>query len=69
MTIPYMRPNKKEYEAIVSELAERAGIVADSDEGQTGFSKEKLLEEAGKWSVGHGGMSGRAAQQLIDSLT
>ncbi len=69
VTIPYMRPNKKEYEAIVSELAERAGIVADSDEGQTGFSKEKLLEEAGKWSVGHGGMSGRAAQQLIDSLT
>ncbi len=59
VTIPYMKPNKKEYEKIVSELAERAGIALEED---------KLLEEAGKWSVGHGGMSGRAAQQLIDSI-
>ncbi|MCR5542927.1 MAG: ATP-binding protein [Eubacterium sp.] len=60
VSIPYMKPNKKEYEEIVSGLAERAGIEATKDE---------ILAEANKWSVSHGGMSGRVAQQLIDSLT
>ena len=60
VTIPYMRPDKKEYEKIVKGLAERqAGL---------GLTEEELLAEANKWSVSHGGMSGRAAQQLIDSL-
>ncbi len=58
VTIPYMKPNKKEYETIVSALADRAGI-----------STEGLLEQANKWSVSHGGMSGRVAQQMIDALT
>ena len=61
VAIPYMRPNKKEYEAIVTGLAERL-------EGMN-LSEEELLEAANKWSVSHGGMSGRAAQQLIDSLS
>ena len=32
------------------------------------LSEEELLELANKWSVSHGGMSGRAAQQLMDSI-
>ena len=59
ITIPYMKPNKKEYDEIVRTLAERAGIDA---------SEAELLLEANKWSVSHGGMTGRAAQQLIDNL-
>lgn len=61
VTIPYMRPNKKEYEEIVRQLSGRA-------EGLE-LSEEELMILANKWSVGHGGMSGRAAQQLIDSLS
>jgi predicted AAA+ superfamily ATPase len=60
VTIPYMRPNKKEYEEIVKSLASR-------NEGLE-LSEEELLELANKWSVSHGGMSGRAAQQLMDSI-
>ena len=60
VTIPYMRPNKKEYEEIVKNLASR-------NEGLE-LSEEELLELANKWSVSHGGMSGRAAQQLMDSI-
>ncbi|MCR5214768.1 MAG: ATP-binding protein [Eubacterium sp.] len=61
VSIPFMRPNKKEYEEIVRVLAGRLGDL--------GISEEELLNEAGKWSVSHGGMSGRAAQQLIDRLS
>ena len=60
VTIPYMRPNKKEYEEIVKGIAGRK-------EGLE-LTEQELLEVANKWSVSHGGMSGRAAQQLIDSL-
>lgn len=60
ITIPYMRPNKKEYEEIVRNLAGRTGI---------DMTEEELIAEANKWSVSHGGMSGRVAQQLIDKLT
>ena len=61
VTIPYMRPNKKEYEEIVKGIAGRK-------EGLE-LTEQELLEVANKWSVSHGGMSGRAAQQLIDSLS
>ncbi len=61
VSIPYMRPNKKEYEEIVRALASRLGDI--------GLTEEELMAEAGKWSVNHGGMSGRAAQQLIDKLS
>ena len=60
VTIPYMRPNKKEYEEIVKSLASRNENLQ--------LSEEELLELANKWSVSHGGMSGRAAQQLMDSI-
>ena len=60
VTIPYMRPNKKEYEEIVKSLASR--------NENLNLSEEELLELANKWSVSHGGMSGRAAQQLMDSI-
>ncbi len=60
VTIPYMRPNKKEYEEIVKSLAGR--------NKNLNLSEEELLELANKWSVSHGGMSGRAAQQLMDSI-
>ena len=33
------------------------------------FEEITILTAANKWSVTHGGMSGRAAQQLIDSLS
>ena len=59
VTIPYMRPNKKEYEEIVRTLAS----------SKVDITEEELMELANKWSVSHGGMSGRAAQQLIDSLS
>ena len=60
ITIPYMKPNKKEYEKIIQELAERVP-------GLT-LTEEELIQEAGKWEVSHGGMSGRTAQQCIDYL-
>ena len=60
MTIGYIRPNKKEFEAIVKGLAERYPSI--------NLSEEELLAEATKWEVSHGGMSGRVAQQFIDYL-
>jgi len=60
ITIPYMKPNKKEYAAIVEALAKRVpGLSIDPEE---------LQKEAAKWEVSHGGMSGRTAQQCIDYL-
>ena len=32
------------------------------------LTEEKLLAEANKWELSHGGMSGRTAQQFIDYL-
>lgn len=62
ITIPYMKPNKKEYDEIVRSLAQRdAGI-------NSKYTTEEILQEANKWSVSHGGMTGRAAQQLMDAL-
>ncbi len=86
VTIPYMRPDKKDYEEIVKQLAERVrakqsaaekgsnGLLTDlgldgSAENKLNITDEELLALANKWSVSHGGMSGRAAQQLIDSLS
>ena len=60
ITIGYIRPNKKDFEAIVSGLAERHPEIT--------MSKEKLLAEATKWEISHGGMSGRVAQQFIDYI-
>jgi len=69
VTIPYMRPNKKEYEEIVRGLGSKlADLKKDSGENFE-LTEEQLMELANKWSVSHGGMSGRVAQQLIDSLS
>lgn len=59
VTIYFASPNKKQYNEIILTLAERAGIKMDED---------KLLLEANKWEVAHGGFSGRIAQQFIDYL-
>lgn len=59
VTIYFGSPNKKEFQEIVKVLAERYGIVME---------EEKLLLEANKWELAHGGLSGRTAQQFIDYL-
>ena len=60
ITIPYMKPNKKEYMEIVRELAGR--------NPELRLSEEELMKEAQKWEMSHGGFSGRAAQQFVDDL-
>ena len=52
-------PEKKEFQNIVKVIAAREGI---------DMPEEQLLAEANKWMVSHGSMSGRCAQQFIDSL-
>ena len=59
VTIFFCGPDKKQYEEIVKGLAARYGIMME---------EEKLLAEAGKWELSHGGLSGRTAQQFIDYL-
>jgi Predicted ATPase (AAA+ superfamily) len=60
MTIGYVRPNKKEFDAIVKGIAARYPEIK--------LSEEELLREATKWEIAHGGMSGRAAKQFIDYI-
>ena len=60
ITIPYMKPNKKEFMEIVRELAERNPSIT--------IDQELLEKEAQKWEVSHGGFSGRVAQQFVDDL-
>ena len=57
--IYYGAPGKKEFQTIVRALAERNGIKMPED---------KLLLEANKWELSHGGLTGRTAQQFIDHL-
>lgn len=59
VTIFFCAPDKKEYQNIVKVLAERNDI---------SMPEEKLLEEANKWELAHGGLSGRSAQQFVDYL-
>ena len=59
VTIYFGRPERKEFQGIVKELAARNGIVMEED---------KLLLEANRWELSHGGKSGRTAQQFIDYL-
>jgi len=60
VTIGYYTPQRKEYFNIVTTLARRHPEIKLTD--------EELISEAGKWEMRHGGMSGRTAQQFIDSL-
>lgn len=57
--IYYGAPSKKEFQMIVKALAQRNGI---------SMPEEKLLLEANKWELSHGGLTGRTAQQFIDHL-
>lgn len=59
VTIYFGSPSKKEFQNIVTVLAERYGI---------SMPQEQLLLEANKWELQHGGLSGRTAQQFIDYL-
>ena len=59
VTIYFGSPNKKEFQHIVTTLAERYGVTMEQD---------TLLAEANKWELAHGGLSGRTAQQFIDYL-
>ena len=61
LSICYERPNQKNYFRIVLELAKRYPEIT--------LSEDELISEARKWELSHGGMSGRAAQQLIYDLS
>ena len=60
VTIAYFKPMRKEYFNIVTALARRYPEIKLTD--------EELKAEASNWEMRHGGMSGRTAQQFIDSL-
>lgn len=60
VTIGYFRPMKEEYLNIVTELAKKHPEIT--------MTCEELRAEASKWEINHGGMSGRTAQQFINSL-
>ena len=59
VTIYFGKPDKKEFQKIVTTLANRYGVEME---------EEKLFLEANKWELSHGGLSGRTAQQFIDYL-
>ena len=57
--IYYESPSPKEFKDIVLTLRDRASI---------DMSDEEILQEANKWEISHGGLSGRTAQQFIDYI-
>lgn len=59
VTIYFGKPEKKEFQEIVRQLAVK---------NQIDMPEEGLLLEANKWELSHGGLSGRTAQQFIDYL-
>lgn len=59
VTIYYGAPDKKEFQQIVTTLAEKYQVKMDTEE---------LLLEANRWELSHGGLSGRTAQQFINYL-
>ncbi len=59
ITINYSVPKREDYFEIVSTLAKREGIKKD---------KKELLDEAARWEIRHGGISGRCARQFVDYL-
>lgn len=52
-------PSKKEFQEIVRELARRDDVRMD---------EQRLLLEANRWELSHGGFSGRTARQFVDHL-
>ena len=59
VSIYFGAPTPKEFKNIVKVLAEKQNV---------GLDETKLLEEANKWELTHGGLSGRTAQQFMDYL-
>ena len=59
LKIFFCAPSKKEFQNIVSVLADKYGIT---------MPKEELLLKANQWELQYGGLSGRTAQQFIDHL-
>ena len=59
VTIGYYKPSRQEYYGIVKELAQKEGIVMDEQE---------LYQEADRWELNHGGISGRTARQFVNYL-
>ncbi len=59
VSIFFVGPTKKEFFNIVKVLAERNHIAME---------EEELYQEANRWEMSHGGLSGRTAQQFIDYL-
>ena len=59
VTIGYYKPSRQEYYGIVKELATKEGIEMDEQE---------LCQEADRWELNHGGISGRTARQFVNYL-
>ena len=59
VTIFFGSPDKKEFEKIILELADRHKVEME---------RKQLLMEANKWELYHGGLSGRCAKQFIDYI-
>jgi hypothetical protein len=55
--ICYSKPSQQEYFDIVINLARKNGVT---------LSDEELKQEANKWELSHGGISGRTAQQFVN---
>lgn len=60
ISINFTKPSQKEYFIIVKELARKQGGI--------GLTDEELTQEANRWEMSHGGISGRTAQQFINYL-
>ncbi|MCI8886899.1 MAG: ATP-binding protein [Hungatella sp.] len=59
VTIYFGSPDKREFQHIVKALAQKYAIT---------MAEDQLYEEANKWELYHGGLSGRTAMQFITYL-
>lgn len=59
-SISYSAPDRRLWAEMVRELASRCP--------ELHYTEEQLMLEANRWEIRHGGISGRAAQQLINYL-
>lgn len=60
VSIYYGSPDKRQFNEIIKGLAKKNNIQMD---------EAKLLLEANKWEISHGGLSGRNAQQFMNYLS
>lgn len=59
VSIFFCRPDRKEFQKIVTTLAKRYHIE---------IAEEELIYKANQWELSHGGLSGRTAKQFIDYI-